>query len=65
MSAIISSPFTRFAKKTTTFKGKPIAFIFAVSVICAWAIPGPLFDFSDTWRLVIHTSINIISLRCS
>ena len=58
---MINSPFTRFAKKTSTFTGKPITFILAVVVILAWAVTGPLFDFSDTWQLVINTSTTIIT----
>ena len=58
---MINSPFTRFAKKTSTFTGKPITFILAVLVIAAWGITGPLFDYSDTWQLVINTSTTIIT----
>ncbi len=58
---MINSPFTRFAKRTSTFTGKPITFILALVVILAWAVTGPLFDFSDTWQLVINTSTTIIT----
>ena len=58
---MINSPFTRFAKKTSTFTGKPITFILAVGVILAWAVTGPLFNYSDTWQLVINTSTTIIT----
>ena len=58
---MINSPFTRFAKKTSTFTGRPITFILAVLVILAWAVTGPLFDYSDTWQLVINTSTTIIT----
>ena len=58
---MINSPFTRFAKKTSTFTGKPITFILAVVVILAWALTGPLFNYSDTWQLVINTSTTIIT----
>jgi len=58
---MINSPFTRFAKKTSTFTGKPITFILAVGVILAWALTGPLFNYSDTWQLVINTSTTIIT----
>ena len=58
---MINSPFTRFAKKTSTFTGKPITFILAVGVILAWAVTGPLFHYSDTWQLVINTSTTIVT----
>jgi low affinity Fe/Cu permease len=33
----------------------------AASVIAVWAVSGPLFDFSDTWQLVINTSTTIVT----
>jgi low affinity Fe/Cu permease len=61
MPATINSPFTRFAKRTSTITGRPVTFILAVTVILAWAITGPLFNYSDTWQLVINTSTTIIT----
>ena len=45
----INSPFTRFAKKTSMFTGRPATFILAVLITLVWAITGPLFHYSDTW----------------
>jgi low affinity Fe/Cu permease len=61
MPARINSPFTRFAKRTSTLTGRPATFIVAVLVILIWGVTGPLFDFSDTWQLVINTSTTIIT----
>ncbi len=61
MPATLNSPFTRFAKRTSTITGRPITFILAAGVIIAWAVTGPLFHFSDTWQLVINTSTTIIT----
>ena len=61
MVARINSPFTRFAKKTSTYTGRPATFIIAVLVIVVWACTGPLFDYSDTWQLVINTGTTIIT----
>lgn len=33
----------------------------AVLVILAWAITGPMFDFSDTWQLIINTGTTIVT----
>ena len=33
----------------------------AVALIFAWAVTGPLFDYSDTWQLIINTSTTIIT----
>ena len=61
MAARINSPFTRFAKKTSTYTGRPATFIIAVLIIVVWAATGPLFDYSDTWQLVINTGTTIIT----
>jgi low affinity Fe/Cu permease len=53
--------FTRFAKWTAHVTGKPVTFIFAVSIIVIWALTGPLFGYSDTWQLVINTGTTIIT----
>jgi low affinity Fe/Cu permease len=56
-----TSWFTRFAKGTARATGKPLAFGLAVTVILVWAITGPLFQFSDTWQLVINTGTTIMT----
>ena len=55
------SAFTRFAKWAARATGKPGTFIGAASIIVLWALSGPLFDFSDTWQLVINTGTTIIT----
>ncbi len=61
MPAALNSPFTRFAKRTSTITGRPVTFILAVGLIIAWAVTGPLFNYSDTWQLVINTSTTVIT----
>jgi low affinity Fe/Cu permease len=53
--------FTRFAKWTAKFAGRPVSFTIAVLVIAVWGITGPLFGFSDTWQLIINTGTTIIT----
>ncbi len=55
------SPFTRFAKWTSHATGHPATFASAVIIILAWAVTGPIFEFSDTWQLVINTGTTIIT----
>jgi len=55
------SLFTRFARKASNVTGRPITFITAVIIVMVWAFTGPLFDFSDTWQLVINTGTTIIT----
>jgi low affinity Fe/Cu permease len=38
-----------------------MAFLSALAIIVIWGIVGPIFQFSDTWQLVINTSTTIIT----
>lgn len=53
--------YSRFAKSTAHFCGRPRVFTLAVAVIGVWIITGPIFGFSDTWQLVINTGTTIIT----
>lgn len=53
--------FTRIAKLASRTAGRPGTFAVAVAVILLWAITGPIFQFSDTWQLVINTGTTIIT----
>ena len=53
--------FDRFSTIVTKATGRPAAFITACFVVIAWAAMGPIFNFSDTWQLVINTGTTIIT----
>jgi low affinity Fe/Cu permease len=53
--------FEKFAAKVTKATGSPAAFIIACFAIIAWAVMGPLFNYSDTWQLVINTGTTIVT----
>ena len=53
--------FAKFATKTAHATGSPIAFLLCVLLVVVWAVSGPLFDFSETWQLVINTGTTIIT----
>ena len=53
--------FTRFSQKVSRYAGKPATFFLAVLVILIWGLTGPLFDFNDTWQLIINTSTTIVT----
>jgi low affinity Fe/Cu permease len=55
------SRFTRFAKWTAHATGRPITFFLAAIVIVVWVVTGPIFQFSDTWQLVINTGTTIVT----
>ena len=58
---MIDRIFTTIASRVANAAGQPAAFIVASAVIILWAASGPLFDYSDTWQLVINTSTTIIT----
>jgi low affinity Fe/Cu permease len=41
--------------------GRPITFILATLTIVGWALTGPIFNYSDTWQLVINTGTTIVT----
>lgn len=53
--------FDKFSAKVTSTTGSPAAFSIAFLIIMIWGITGPLFNFSDTWQLVINTGTTIIT----
>jgi low affinity Fe/Cu permease len=61
MSRKKASWFDTIAKVMTKATGKPATFIIALSVVIVWGITGPIFQYSDTWQLVINTGTTIIT----
>lgn len=53
--------FAKAASGCSRAAGKSITFILALSVIITWGVTGPMFDFSDTWQLIINTSTTIVT----
>lgn len=55
------SRFQHFAVRTADLVGSHGAFMLAVALILAWALSGPLFDYSNTWQLWINTGTTIVT----
>lgn len=53
--------FRKFAHKTSTAVGTPLAFAISFGIIVTWALLGPGFGYSDTWQLVINTGTTIVT----
>lgn len=53
--------FRKIAQKCSDFIGRPSAFIIATLSIVIWAFAGPIYDYSDTWQLVINTGTTVIT----
>ncbi len=53
--------YASFAKHVARITGRPVVFSMAVGVIAVWIVTGPIFQFSDTWQLVINTGTTIVT----
>jgi low affinity Fe/Cu permease len=56
-----NSWYSRLARSASHFCGRPRVFTLALAIILVWLATGPLFDYSDTWQLVINTGTTIIT----
>ena len=53
--------FQKFARVSSRWAGRPMAFVLAALFILVWLVTGPIFHFSDTWQLVINTATTIVT----
>jgi low affinity Fe/Cu permease len=57
----LSVLFQKMSSRVTKATGSSPAFTIALGVIIIWGITGPLFNFSNTWQLVINTGTTIVT----
>ena len=53
--------FHHFSRVASDAVGSVWAFLTALGIVVVWGITGPLFQFSDTWQLVINTGTTIVT----
>lgn len=53
--------FDSVTRKVASALGHAPVFIAAVVIIILWSLLGPVFNFSDTWQLIINTSTTIVT----
>ena len=53
--------FDEAAAAVARWTGRPLAFGLAMAVILVWAVTGPIFQYSDTWQLIINTGTTIVT----
>ena len=53
--------FNSVADAITRAVGTPWAMLVAAFIVVVWAVTGPIFQFSDTWQLVINTGTTIVT----
>lgn len=56
-----SDNFHKISVKIANKVGTPWAFYLALIIILVWGITGPIFNYSDTWQLIINTGTTIVT----
>ena len=57
----LSHKITLFSRYISSITGQPRAFVWSCALIVMWLLVGPLFDFSDTWQLIINSLTSIVT----
>jgi low affinity Fe/Cu permease len=57
----LSNGFDKLAHWTARHAGRPATFALALAVIAVWGVSGPIFQWSDTWQLIINTGTTIVT----
>lgn len=53
--------FAVIASRSAYLMGHPAAFLISTGLCLMWAATGPMFDYSDTWQLVINTGTTVLT----
>jgi low affinity Fe/Cu permease len=53
--------YATMARKVARLCGNPLTLMIAVVFILVWAVTGPIFDYSQTWQLVVNTATSVIT----
>lgn len=61
MAKTLKEAFRKSANRVSTAAGSAGAFSGAVLIVLIWAVTGPLFNYSNTWQLVINTGTTIVT----
>src|ERR1700733_8815885 len=55
------SGFEKVSNTISTYSGSTPVFLAAIGLILLWGLSGPVFNFSNTWLLVVNTGTSIIT----
>ncbi len=53
--------FSKFSRYMSKILGNSLAFSIAVILVLLWIALGPIFNYSDSWEMVINTVTTIIT----
>lgn len=57
----MTAVFSHIAQWASLQSGRASTFILACLIIVVWAVTGPMFNYSDTWQLIINTGTTIVT----
>lgn len=57
----VSAHFAKLANHAAVLAGNYKTFTVMVAIVLAWALTGPVFQFSTTWQLIINTGTTIVT----
>jgi low affinity Fe/Cu permease len=57
----LSNGFDKLAHWTARHAGHASTFVLALAIIAVWGVSGPIFQWSDTWQLIINTGTTIVT----
>jgi len=57
----VQDAFRVFARKASAVLGTAWAFVIAIGIIVLWTATGHVFNYSDTWQLIINTGTTIVT----
>src|SRR5471030_1483504 len=53
--------FRKLAQTTSNTVGSSWSFLIAFVVVVVWGVTGPMYQYSDTWQLVMNTVSSVIT----
>jgi low affinity Fe/Cu permease len=53
--------FRAIANRISAWTGTATVFLGAATIVVIWALTGSIFNYSDTWQLVINTGTTIVT----
>jgi len=51
----------RLASRCSAWTGSTPAFMAALVITLAWLVTGPVFNYSDTWQLIINSITSVVT----
>ncbi len=57
----VQDAFRLFARQASAVLGTAWAFVIAIGIIVLWTATGHVFNYSDTWQLIINTGTTIVT----